>query len=429
MKKILAILVAAIMLLSMTSAIAEFNNVPNDISGEITIYVYYADSGIPLVDFALAKLAEKYPDLKINIEHRADSDGTAIKTWAAVGELPDLFQVTNADTYETLRDNGDFYIVDDAVAATGFYDMFNAGDVWAEANRDADGNSYAAGVNNSDVFLCFYNIALFEELGLSEPTNFEEFKHCITVLKDAGKLPIALFAAEQWPGMAIYELACVAEGVYEGVDGVGEGTTTFAGDERFMKAAEKLQEIVDMGAFGTGALSTNASQAFELCKTGEAGFVFNGSWHFDTAETENYGDNMGWCRYNVFADADKAEEVKDHAVGGMPTNLNFFVNANPNSGVEPETLAQLGLEFLYYMELARAEGGLRSLVKGEFEFNGSEHFAAFCDYITTYKTFNNMPFNIANGELAATFGNAVEMMISGNFTAQDFIDEMTACRF
>lgn len=429
MKKILAILVVAMMLLSTVSALAEFEGVATDISGEVTFYTYYADASIPLVDAAVAKMAEKYPNLKINIEHRADSDGTALKTWAAVGELPDMFQVTNSDTYDTLLDNGDFYALDTALAATGYYDMYKGGDTWAEANRDADGNSYAVGVNNQDVFLCYYNISLFEELGLTEPTNFDEFKHCITVLKDAGKLPVALFAAEQWPGMGVYELACLAEGNFEGVDGVSAGNATFAGDESFLKAAEKLQEIVEMGAFGTGALSTNASQAFELCKTGEAGFVFNGSWHFDTAETEGYGDNLGWCRYNIFADADKVEEVKLHSVGGKPTNLNFFVNAKPNSGLDAEIVAQLTLEYLYYGDMAKGELGMRTSVKGDFEFGGSEHYAAFCDAITAYETFTEMPFNISNGELVVAFGNAVEMMVSGNFTAQDFIEEMTAAGF
>ena len=176
----------------------------------------------------------------------------------------------------------------------------------------------------------YYDSAVLKELGLSEPKNYEDFKHCITVLKDAGKIPVALFGAEQWPAMAMYDLACVAEGAYEASNAVNDGKVKYGDDEAYFKAAKKLAELVEMGAFGTGALSTNASQAFELLTSGQAGFLVNGSWHWGTVEEEGNGDKVGWCHYNVFADADKAEETKTHCVGGT-----IKLNICPSAAIPP----------------------------------------------------------------------------------------------
>ena len=429
MKKILALLVTVMLLASMTCAMAEekalFTGVDTKLSGEITIYQYYADASVPFIDYAVAKMNAKYPNLKINIEHRADSDGTALKTWAAVGELPDLFEIPAAETYQTLKENGDLYALDSAAESTGYYSLFSNGEKSKKAHTDTDGHMYSLGSGVTNVFTVFYNVSLFKELGLSEPTNFEEFKNCITVLKNAGKIPIALFGAEQWPAMAFYELACVAEGADKASNAMIDGSAHYT-DEAYVKAAKKFQEIVDLGAFGTGALSTNASQAFEMESTGQAGFVGNGSWHWQTTETEGYGDNIDWCNFNVFADADKADAVKNHCVGGV-TNLHAYsVNAKPPSGIDPAILAQLAFEFNYYFELANAEKGNMTTVLGDFSFAGAAGYKDFSDNYNNLVTFTVFPMDMSDGKLVSSLGNALEMMVSGNYSAEDFTEEMTA---
>ncbi len=240
-----------------------FDGVDKDIDAEITIYRYYADADKIAMDYAVDKLTEKYPGLKINIEHRTDSDGTAIKTWAAVGELPDIFENTSAEAYNSLKENGDLYCLDEAIEATGFYDLFTNGEVSQKGHTNVDGHQYSMACEVSHVFELWYNKELFNQLGIDEPTNYEEFKHSITTLKDAGKVPIALFGAEQWPGTAIYSLATIAEGQPEGVEAVNDGTAKIT-DDAYVKGAEKFVEITDLGAFGSGALSVNYQQAYEI---------------------------------------------------------------------------------------------------------------------------------------------------------------------
>ena len=436
LKKLLALSVAAAMMVPATAfagevVVPEFNStVDTNTEGEITIYIYYADASIATVDAAVAKMNAKYPNLKVNIEHRADSDGTALKTWAAVGELPDIINIPSADTYNTLLENGDLYPLDAAVEATGYYDYFINGDFYKEAHtEESDGKMYSFGNDVTNVFTVFYNREVFDELGLSEPTNYDEFKNCIVTLKEAGKIPIALFGAEQWPGMALYELACVAEGASSASNAVNAGEVKYGDDEAYAKAAAKMAEITELGAFGTGALSTNASQAFELESTGQAGFVVNGSWHWSTIETDGYGENTGWCHYNVFADADKAEEVQGKCIGGSVNKHNLSINANPPSGLDPEVLACLGLEFDYFLKASEGEMGLRTTAIGDFNLNGSESYIDFDKTYASFSSFTVWPQDMSNGSLVSALGNGIEMIVSGNYTAEDFMEEMAASGF
>lgn len=400
-----------------------FDGVDTNLEAEITIYRHYADGDKANVDLAIEKMNKKYPNLVINIEHRADGDGTALKTWAAVGELPDIFENTAVDAYQSMLDNGDIYPLDDAVAATGFYDLFTNGKTSQEGHTNADGHQYSLACEADYVLCLWYNREVFEELSISEPTNYEEFKASITALKDAGKIPIALFGSEQWPAVAMYALATVAEGQYEGLDSLNDGTATME-DAAFKSAADKFQEIVDLGAFGTGALSTNYQQATEMLSTGMAGYMTNGSWFWVTTETDGFADTIDWCNYNVFADADVAEEVKGRMVGGQVREQYHSVNANPPSGLDPYLLSLLLCEFEYNFQLSNAESGNLSTVIGDFEFKGGEAYVDFKDNYSSFKSFTYLPGDMDNAELITYVNNAVEMMVTGNYTAEEFVQEM-----
>ena len=400
-----------------------FDGVDPDISAEITIYRHYADADKINVDGAIAKMKEKYPNLVINIEHRSDSDGTALKTWAAVGELPDIFENTAADAYQSMLDNGDLYVMDEAIEATGFYDLFTNGKISQEGHTNADGHQYSMACEVDNVLCIRYNKELFAELGLSEPTNFEEFKHSITVLQEADKIPFALFGAEQWPAMSLYSLAVVAEGEYAGVDALADGTATIE-SEPFSRAAEKFQEIVDMGVFGKSALSTNYQHATEMLSTGQAGYMVNGTWFWQTTEEEGFADKIDWCSFNVFADADASEEVQGRCVGGKVREHQHSVNANPPSGLDPYIVSLIQCEFEYYFRLNSAKQGNMTTVIGEFDFKGGEAYENFNQSYGSFKSFNTLPADISNAELVTYLGSSVEMMVSGNSTAGQFVEEM-----
>nr|WP_308627453.1 extracellular solute-binding protein [uncultured Eisenbergiella sp.] len=201
-----------------TTAQADTGEVP----GELTIYTYYADSAIAQVDRALEIMKETYPDLKINIEHRTDSDGSVLKTRAAVGELPDIFECTGQLT-DILIKSGDLAELDSVIEETGFFDKYLEGNF--DVKKSADGHFYAISSTVPECCEVFYNKEVFERLGLSAPQNYEEFKAVVEALNADGIIPLALFAQQKWPGLQMFDMAVVGEGQSLGLTGLEDGST------------------------------------------------------------------------------------------------------------------------------------------------------------------------------------------------------------
>lgn len=392
--------------------------VTQDVAADLTVYRYYADSDKDNLDYAISKMKEKYPNLNIQMEHRTDSDGATLRTWAAVGELPDIFEINAADVYQILKDDGTLYQVDKEVADTGFYELFSNGAAAEEARTADDGHQYGFGCEVSNLGGLFYNKNLFAELGIEEPTNYEEFKHTIEVLKGAGKIPVALFAAEKWPATSLFSLASIAEGQPKGLDAINDGEASIT-DDVYKRAAEKFVEIANLGAFGTGALSTNYQQAYEMMYSGDAGYFLSGSWYFLTVEADGKGNDIGYCRYNVFADEAVKETVRWNALGGYQTEAKYSVNAKPPCGLDAATVTYLGLEMEYWSRVSAGVKGNMTTVIGDFEFSGGQAYTQYYEDYGNYQTFTNFTGDLSNGDFVSAADNACEMVISGNYKMGD----------
>ena len=127
-----------------------YDYVSEDVDADLTIYRYYADTDKVNLDYAINKMQEKYPNLTFTMEHRTDSDGSTLRTWAAVGELPDIFEINSAEVYKTLKDDGTLYVVDNEVENTKFYDLFSNGEAAKEARTADDGHQYGFGCEASN---------------------------------------------------------------------------------------------------------------------------------------------------------------------------------------------------------------------------------------------------------------------------------------
>mgnify|MGYP003289916832 CR=1 FL=1 len=182
-KKILSLLLCAVMAVTMLAACGG-NGAGNteqggDESGKIVldIYAQYADDDTKVpYDYAVEKLKEKYPNVELNLIIQAQDDGTTLKTMAATGQLPDIFQA-NTDIINTLRETNQVMVLNDVADKTGFSaKLFESckGLAYAE-----DGNMYAFPYAGDEYVLWYYNKALFDQYGLSVPTTYDELLNCI----------------------------------------------------------------------------------------------------------------------------------------------------------------------------------------------------------------------------------------------------------
>ena len=95
MKKFLAFLLAALMVFTFVSAMAEEQIV-------LKIYAQYADDDTKIpYDYAVAELAKAYPNVQLELIVQAQDDGATLLSLASTKQLPDIFQ-TGSGIFSTL---------------------------------------------------------------------------------------------------------------------------------------------------------------------------------------------------------------------------------------------------------------------------------------------------------------------------------------
>ena len=88
----------------------------------LDIYAQYADDDTKVpYDYAVEQLTAAYPNVTLNLIVQAQDDGTTLKTMAATGQLPDIFQA-NTDIINTLRETNQVMVLNDVAKKTGYAD-------------------------------------------------------------------------------------------------------------------------------------------------------------------------------------------------------------------------------------------------------------------------------------------------------------------
>lgn len=401
---------------SSTEAPADVDN--SQKTAKFTLYTYYAESGKVTIDNTLALMKEIYPNVSFEVEHRTDSDGAVLKTRAAVGEMPDIVECSGL-LAETFAQSGDIIALDDVIESTKYFDKWIKGAF--DGKKNSDGHYYAIQPNDPNTFLMFYNKKVFADNGLNEPKNYDELMNVVTTLSAKNIVPLGLFAAQTWPGLQMFDLASIAEGQPLGITGLEDGTTKIS-EQAYVNAANKLYKLVKAGMIGSGAFNTNASQAYELLQTGRAGMFVNGAWAFN--DVKEYGDNIGYFKYNPFADAGKEEAVKWNMSGGAPASGGYAISKNC---ADIEFAKLVLLDFL--AQRAKAStinlGAISPMIeKVEPAEPRFESYQQYADSITSFASFTKFEWSISDPEIMTLLETSVEKLMTGTYPPEKFITDV-----
>ncbi len=128
-----------------------------------------------------------------------------------------------------------------------------------------------------DLMGVYYNKDLFAELGLSVPTNYDEFLAAADAIKEAGYIPIAFGNRDRWPATNTLSLLL---GLTSGREKEEE---VFFGEEKwtrpeFVKAAETFVDWADRGYFPNGFNGIGYDEANALFNLGQAAMTMTGTW-------------------------------------------------------------------------------------------------------------------------------------------------------
>ncbi len=209
---------------------------------------------------------------------------------------------------------------------------------------------------------CYYNKADFEELGLSEPTTWNDFIALCDKLKSAGKVPLMCggtgdvwATGEPWWASATNQT--ILHDYPNFMEDLANGSVKW-NNETITDSFGIWQDMVDKGYYYEGSMSLSYSQALAEFLNGKASMMIDGSWEaatLDATGNQDYGVfvvpnpdgkddsycvNIGyWGVSEKCENKDAAFTFVKYVLGGNPDIYRHYLEADGlfSSTVKPVT--------------------------------------------------------------------------------------------
>ena len=281
MKKMLALLLAMLMLVSALPALAE--EVPSE-DVELTFVCGTGDVKFDeVMETLLAKFQEEYPMITINnVTPLASSFSEGMKSLDAVGEFPDLMEARDVPMWARA---GKLAEVDpELIALVDNAPSYNGKYFCVPVKADAPEGFY-------------YNKAYFDEKGFTEPQTYQEFLDLCEAIKADGRMaPIVVGAADIWHVGFSWMQWYINYVTKEDPDFIkhlytGERKWT---DDFVVNCFEKYADIYRKGYVEEGFMSTPDSQIVSFLLSGKAAMFLSQSHMVANIQDADPSFEFGW---------------------------------------------------------------------------------------------------------------------------------------
>jgi len=282
-----------------------------------------------------------HPNITITFDPTNPPDYNAtLRTQLEGGTAPDLFYLRSYATSRQLYEEGYLEPLGDL---PGLMENFTeaARAPWATDDGLPYGVPFIA-VSHG----VYYNIDLFNELGLEVPQTWEELLATAQAIKDAGYDPFANASGDEWTiaEIVFMNIAPTFIGGFEGRQAYLKGERCF-NDEHAVAAFQAVADIAPFLPEGQEALTYYDSQQLFLME--EAAMWLGGSWDIPFFESEE--PDFEWSVFGIPApEGQEQRYVTFHMDAGMGLNA-----AAPDDHKEA---ARLFLEWMTTAEFAALMG-------------------------------------------------------------------------
>ncbi|MCR5684624.1 MAG: extracellular solute-binding protein [Lachnospiraceae bacterium] len=362
MKRILAVLLAVVMVLSLAACKKDAgttNNGGNDNGGtqtsekkddakktdeKINLNMWCiateSDSNRHSYEMAIADMQANHPEVNFTWEtFENESYKTKIKAAVAANELPDIFFTWSCAFLGDFVSQGKVYCLDDTLKA---YSSELPDSMLG--NSTYDGKHYGVPLTMNIVGL-FANMDLLAQVGYTEiPGTYTEFIECCDKLKAAGIIPFGCAGAETWCVTEYLESVIEKSIGAEALNDIFLGRATWD-NQGVADAVDTFQALVNNGYFDPdGAAATNDTIKTNFMN-GEYAFYMNGTWNCaDFANDPNFFPKVKVAEFPVI-NADKA--TLGQLIGG-PSDTLAVAASSPNAKKAAEYTAELGKLICHY---------------------------------------------------------------------------------
>ncbi|NDL68582.1 extracellular solute-binding protein [Anaerotalea alkaliphila] len=223
---------------------------------------------------AIADFEAANPGVKVVHEtFENESYKTKIKSAVAANELPDLFYTWGGGFSKAFVESGKVLAIDGYFTDEYKAELPQAALSYATYDGKLYGSTYTTPVS-----ALFYNRKMFEENGIPVPTTWDEWMAANRAFLDKGITPIGVSVKDTWVlAMTHDALTLKSAGPEKVAAALTEGSQSYD-DPDFLASAGKIKELVDMGAFISGATGLSNDEASALFYNGTVPMYLSGSW-------------------------------------------------------------------------------------------------------------------------------------------------------
>lgn len=384
----------------------------------LKIYAQYADEDTKVpYDYAVAELAKVYPNVTLELDVQAQDDGQKLQTYAATGNLPDIFQV-GLQQIESFKTSGNIMVLNDVAKSTGFEDRVFEGA--KEILYNEDGNIYAFPYAGNELVVMYYNKALFTQYGVTVPETFDELLEAIQVFKDNDIIPLTIFGKEKWITTALFDVIATR---YDkgGINKLDKGNAQIT-EEAYVNAAQMLSKLVNAGLLPDGVTNLNYDQSAAQFYEGKAAMFLNGQWEIEGA-TAKLGDDVDWMYYPSYDKASFEAGKAAWSGGGAPGG--YAVNPNSkNAQLAAEVAAFISEKYCEAKYLYRSNPILAVNVDVEREEEFTPLMQKLANQIPNITSTTKFAWGLANAQFKTAIEDQSQYLLIKDYTPEEFIDEM-----
>lgn len=245
------------------------------------------------------KFTEEYPNAIVNFVATADAQ-TAFFARVASNEVPDIMNTYPAEVvYRNMMEDGLFVDLTD-------HEMLNNVSEYTLALSEYKGRQYALPVAMNS-YGVYYNKDIFEENGVTVPTNYEEFIQVCKTLQEKGVQPI-VFGDKSAGGVG--QQAERLTGILNNESNelfqrVANGETDLTVEPEIRAVAETMLEIRQYGQ--ADQLGTDHDQAIADFVAEKAAMFISGTWV--TAPMLEINKDLNFSMFQFFNPMGTGESV------------------------------------------------------------------------------------------------------------------------
>ncbi|MBD0381508.1 ABC transporter substrate-binding protein [Paenibacillus sedimenti] len=397
-----------------TAAVKEGNAKPV----KLRIYAQYADEDTKSpYDYAVAELKKEMPNVELELDIQAQDDGQKLKTYAATGNLPDIFQ-SGLDIIDTFKKSNNILVLDEYVTKFGFKDKMQPSAMNTLVTED--GHTYAFPYAGNEVNLLYYNKELFQQNGVKVPTTYDEMMAAVKTFNGKGITPLSIFAKEKWPCVALYDMF-VTRAEPAGIKKLDKGQANVE-DAAYKSAAEQIIALVKAGMLPKGATNLNYDQAAALFHEGKAAMFINGQWEIEAA-TKALGDKVGYM-YIPAADAGAYEKGKT-AFSGSGGPGGYAVSANTkDKELAAKVAAFISLKYAEYKFTNRSNPIVATKVDKPVVKQFPPMMEQLSQDIPKITSTTAFAWGLSNPKFKAAIEDSAQNLLTGNYTVDQFVKDV-----